>query len=67
MSNPRRESTAPERLLTSRELADLLGVHVKTVLRYVRVARLPACRLPGGDLRFVWSDVSVWLGERKGA
>ena len=56
---------APDRFLTAREVASRLGVHVKTVLRYVRRAGLPACRLPGGDLRFAWPEVSRWLTERK--
>lgn len=57
------ETQAP--LLTAPEVADLLRVHVKTVLRYVRSAGLPVCRLPGGDLRFAWVEVSRWLTERK--
>jgi excisionase family DNA binding protein len=57
----------PERFLTSHEVADRLGLHVKTVLRYVRCAGLPACRLPGGDLRYAWPEVSRWLNERKEA
>jgi excisionase family DNA binding protein len=56
---------APDRFLTAREVGLRLGVHVKTVLRYVRRAGLPACRLPGGDLRFAWPEVSRWLTERK--
>ena len=57
----------PDRFLTARDVADRLGLHVKTALRYVRVAGLPACRLPGGDLRFAWPEVSEWLGRRKEA
>ena len=57
----------PERFLTSHEVAARLGLHVKTVLRYVRCAGLPACRLPGGDLRYAWPEVSRWLSERKEA
>lgn len=56
-----------DRLLTSHEVAAALGVHVKTVLRYVRRAGLPACRLPGGDLRFSWPAITAWLGERREA
>jgi len=59
--------SATERYLTAREVADRMGLHVKTVLRYVRVAGLPACRLPGGDLRFAWPEVSGWLGARREA
>lgn len=53
------------RLLTAAEVAVRLSLHVKTVLRYVRTAGLPACRLPGGDLRFIWPEVSEWLDGRK--
>jgi len=59
--------SAAERYLTSHEVADRLGLHVKTVLRYVRTAGLPVCRLPGGDLRYAWPEVSRWLSERKEA
>lgn len=58
---------SPDRFLTAGEVASRLGVHVKTVLRYVRTAELPACRLPGGDLRFAWPEVSEWLGKRREA
>lgn len=57
----------PDRFLTTQEIAGRLGIHVKTVQRYVRLAGLPACRLPGGDLRFAWSEVSDWLGGRREA
>ncbi len=56
---------APERWLRTPEVAHRLGIHAKTVLRYVRRAGLPACRLPGGDLRFDWLEVSQWLIERR--
>ena len=56
---------APDRYLNAREVAERLGIHVKTVLRYVRTAELPVCRLPGGDLRFAWPEVSEWLSSRK--
>jgi excisionase family DNA binding protein len=59
--------SVPERFLTTREVAERLGVHAKTVLRYVRTSGLPVCRLPGNDLRFAWPEVSRWLTERKEA
>lgn len=33
------------------EVADFLGVHVKTVYRYIRKDELPHRRLPGGHIR----------------
>jgi excisionase family DNA binding protein len=63
----RAPSAAPERFLTAREVAERLGIHVKTVLRYVQTAGLPVCRLPGGDLRFAWPEVSEWLSARREA
>lgn len=52
------------RLLTARQVADLLGVHVETVLAWVRRGDLPAFRMPGGALRFREADLDAWLQER---
>jgi len=52
-------------LMTLAEVARLLNVHRKTVQRYVRTAGLPACRLPGGDLRFHRHDLLQWMAQRK--
>ena len=41
-----------DRLLTAREVAELLGVSTETVLRWARRGELPAIRLPGGAIRF---------------
>lgn len=51
----------PPRLLTARDLADLLGVSAETVLRWARRGELPAFRLPGGAIRFREADVDAWL------
>jgi excisionase family DNA binding protein len=52
------------RLLTAREVGDLLGVHPETVLRWVRRGDLPATHLPGGAVRFRADELDEWLDER---
>ena len=52
------------RLLTARQVADLLGVSAETVLRWIRRGDLPAIRLPGGAVRFREADLDDWLEER---
>ncbi len=54
-----------DRLLTAREVAELLGVCAETVLRWVRRSELPVIRLPGGAIRFRWSEIEAWLQERE--
>jgi excisionase family DNA binding protein len=53
-----------EPLLTTRHVADLLGVSPETILRWVGRGLLPAFRLPSGALRFRQSDLDAWLAER---
>ena len=54
-----------EALLTSKEIAPLVGVgHHKTVERWVREKGLPCVRL-GRNLRFRLSDVRRWVEQRK--
>jgi excisionase family DNA binding protein len=57
-----------EPLLTPRELAELLGVSIETVLRKVRAGVLPAIRLPGGRngrIRFRPEAIEAWLVEHE--
>jgi len=53
-----------DRLLTARQVADMLGVSAETVLRWTRRGELPAIRLPGGAIRFRESALDGWLAER---
>ena len=55
-----------ERLLTVRELAELLQLHAKTVERMARDGRLPSVRVTG-RLRFKPSDIASWLAARRTA
>jgi excisionase family DNA binding protein len=41
-----------DRLLTARQLAEMLDVSSETVLRWRRRGEIEAIRLPGGQLRF---------------
>ena len=51
-------------LQTARQVADLLGVSPKTVLRWSSRGELPAVRLPGGAVRFRPDDLDAWITER---
>ncbi len=49
-------TNAPE-FLTAQELADELGVHVRSVLRAARQGRLPAHVLNSGQVVFIRREV----------
>jgi excisionase family DNA binding protein len=49
------------RLLTAREVSEMLAVSPETVLRWTRRGQLPAFRLPGGAIRYREPDVDAWL------
>jgi PTS system nitrogen regulatory IIA component len=53
-----------ERLLTARELAELLGFAAGTVVDWAERGDVPAFKL-GGRLRFRESEVLAWLEERR--
>jgi excisionase family DNA binding protein len=52
------------RLLTAREVAELLGVSSETALRWHRRGELPAIRLPSGAIRFRQDALDAWIVER---
>lgn len=54
----------PERLLTARQLADLLGFQPGTILDWFERGELPGFRI-GGRLRFRASEVEAWLEQRR--
>ena len=47
--------------LSSRQAADYLGVHIKTIQRWADSGRLPAWRLGNQYLRFRRGDVEAML------
>ena len=50
----------PERLLTAKEVADLLGVHQNYVYDQAGKGLIPSYKF-GGHRRFRWSEVENWL------
>jgi len=50
-----------DRLLTTRQLADFLGVSTQTVLRRWRAGEIPGYRLASNVLRFRESEIESWL------
>lgn len=52
------------RLLTARQVAEVLGVSVETVLRWTRRGDMPAIRLPGGAIRYREAELDEWLTHR---
>jgi len=53
------------RLLTAREVAELIGVSSETILRWTRRGDLPAIRLPGGAIRYREAELGEWLVARQ--
>jgi excisionase family DNA binding protein len=61
----RRATPSADSLLTSAQVAPLLGVrHPKTVERWVREKHVPCVRI-GRTLRFRAGDVLRWVAQRK--
>lgn len=54
-----------ERLLTAREVAELLGLSPATVLDWHEAGRIPSFKLPTGPVRFRASEVEAWLEEHR--
>lgn len=54
-----------KRLLTAREVALDLALTPETVLAWVRDGKLPAFRLPSGQIRFRETDLDDWLEQRQ--
>jgi excisionase family DNA binding protein len=50
-----------QHLLTTRELADLLGLSSEAVLRRWRAGQIPGFRLGSNVLRFDESEIAAWL------
>jgi excisionase family DNA binding protein len=55
--------SALDPLLTTGQVAELLGVHPETVLRWTDKKGLPGYRLPGGALRYQKDAVEEWLED----
>jgi len=53
-----------DHLLTTREVADKLGLSTATVLRRWRTGELPGFRLASNVLRFDADELNAWLADR---
>jgi excisionase family DNA binding protein len=53
-----------ERLLTARELGELLGFQPGTIVDWAEAGKVPAFRI-GGRLRFRISEVERWLEMKR--
>lgn len=49
-------------LLTTDQVAEVFGVHVGTVTKWVRVGRLAAITTPGGTYRFHRTEIEKLIG-----
>jgi excisionase family DNA binding protein len=58
-------TNAPERLLTTDEIADRLGVHPVTVRNWVRSGALASLRLGHRTRRVTEQDLASFLRERR--
>ena len=50
----------PERFLTARELAAILAVHENYIYDHAARGLIPSYKI-GGNRRFRWSEIEVWL------
>jgi len=56
----------PGDLMSTEQVAEILGVRVRTVRRYIREGRLPAARI-GKQYRVHRQDLEAWTGAPLGA
>ena len=56
--------TTNERLLTSGQLAEVLGFSPGTVVDWAEAGKLPAFKL-GGRLRFRLGEIEAWLEDQR--
>jgi excisionase family DNA binding protein len=54
-----------KRLLTAREVAELVGLSTESVLRRWRAGKIPGFRLASNVLRFDPAEIEAWLERCK--
>jgi excisionase family DNA binding protein len=64
--SPAGDRAAIEKLLTAEQVAEVLQLHPRTVIRMARQGRLPSLRVCG-RVRFLASDIASWLAARRTA
>jgi predicted DNA-binding transcriptional regulator AlpA len=50
-------------LLTSRMVAEWLGISTGALLRWTRAGQVPAVKLPSGAVRYCPEEIEAWLKE----
>ena len=59
-TNAKHNGNRPEQIMTLREVAQYLGLHVMTVYKLTREGRVPAAKI-GGQWRFKRDVLDEWL------
>lgn len=54
-----------DRLLTAKQVGEILGVTPETVKRWVRKGILPCIRLNSRNLRFGELAIQTWIAEKR--
>jgi excisionase family DNA binding protein len=55
------------RLVTAREVAEMLGISTGALLRWTRAGRVPALKLPSGAVRYRPEQIDAWLEQHETA
>jgi len=56
----------PKQVLTLREVAEYLNVHISTIYKYAQQGKIPAFKV-GSDWRFKKDDIDAWIKGEKSA
>ncbi len=51
-------------LITARSVAEQLDVSSETVLRWTRKGKVPAVKLPSGQIRYDEDELAAWIKSR---
>jgi excisionase family DNA binding protein len=55
--------TGDHRILTTKEVSEILGVHTSTVYKLIKEGKIPSFRV-GSDWRFRRDQIVRWLAEQ---
>ena len=58
------EITQSEVRIPTGKACEILGVHPNTLRRWVKEGHLPAVRTPGGERRYLTSDIRAFMKKR---
>jgi excisionase family DNA binding protein len=59
----RRPMTGDHQILTTKEVSEMLGVHMSTVYKLIKEGKIPSFRV-GSDWRFRREQIVRWLAEQ---